>query len=308
MWRGPGWRLQPVEGARGPAGSGGAYGCQRTERTGLHCYSPFRVRHLQGRAQHLVVLLIELPYKIHMPKDAHKKALPPEPRQNRILGSLPAADYARLLPDLKLVEMPLRWTVSESGDHVNFLHFPVSGIVSLIYTLEDGSSSETALVGNEGLVGISIFMGGESMPASTEVQSAGKAYRLGRSVMKREFSLGGRLQHLALLFTQALMSQTAQTAVCNQHHSLEQKVCRWLLMSIDRLDSNEVVITQEMIGKLLGVRRESVTQIVGLLETSGSIARSRGRITVTDRPKLEERACECYAVVKAEYTRLLPSR
>jgi len=213
-----------------------------------------------------------------------------------------------LLPELKLVEMPLQWTMSESGDHVNYLHFPISGIVSLIYTLEDGSSSETALVGNEGLVGISIFMGGESLPTSTEVQSAGKAYRLSRKVMKQEFSLGGQLQRVALLFTQALMSQTSQMAVCNQHHSLEQQLCRWLLMSMDRLKSNEIVITQEVIGKLLGVRRESVTQIAGLLQKSGIIARARGRITVVDRPKLEERACECYAAVKAEYARLLPSR
>jgi len=242
-----------------------------------------------------------------MSKNSQKPALPPEPRQNRILASLPAKDYARLLPDLKLVEMPLRWTVSESGDHVNFLHFPISGIVSLIYTLEDGSSSETALVGSEGLVGISIFMGGESMPTSTEVQSAGQAYRLSRAVMKREFSLGGQLQHLALLFTQALMSQTAQTAVCNQHHSLEQQVCRWLLMSMDRLNSNVVVITQDLIGKLLGVRRESVTQIAGQLEKCGVIERGRGRITAVDRSKLEELACECYTVVNAEYARLLPS-
>jgi len=212
-----------------------------------------------------------------------------------------------LLPDLKLVEMPLGWTVAESGDHVNFVYFPISGIVSLIYTLEDGSSSETALVGKEGVVGISIFMGGESMPSSTEVQSAGKAYRLSRKLMKQEFSLAGHLQQVALLFTQALMSQTAQTAVCNQHHSLEQQVCRWLLTSMDRLDSNVIVITQEMIGKLLGVRRESVTQIAGQLQKSGVIERGRGRITVVDRPKLEELACECYSVVKAEYDRLLLS-
>ncbi len=157
--------------------------------------------------------------------------------------------------------------MSESGDHVNFMHFPTSGMVSLIYSLEDGSSSETALVGNEGLVGISIFMGGESMPTSTEVQSAGHAYRLSRKVMKHEFALGGQLQRLALLFTQALIAQTSQTAVCNQHHSLEQKICRWLLMSVDRSHGNELLITQEAIGNLLGVRRESVTQIAGQLQT-----------------------------------------
>lgn len=233
-------------------------------------------------------------------------ASPPDPKQNRILAALPARDYARLLPDLELVEMPLEWTMSESGDHVNYLHFPTSGSVSLICSLEDGSSSETALVGDEGLVGISIFMGGESMPTSTEVQSAGNAYRLSRKVMKREFSLGGELQHIALLFTQALICQTSQTAVCNQHHSLDQQMCRWLLMSMDRLHDNEVTITQQMIGKLLGVRRESVTQTVGQLEKDGLIVHTCGRITVVDRLKLERRVCECYAVDKDEYERLLP--
>ena len=243
-----------------------------------------------------------------MSKNIHGPVSTPDPKQNHILASLPAKDYARLLPELVLVEMPLQWTMSESGDHVNFLHFPIAGIVSLIYTLEDGSSSETALVGNEGLVGISIFMGGESMPSSTEVQSAGQAYRLCSKVMKREFALGGQLQHIALLFTQAMICQTSQMAVCNQHHSLEQQVCRWFLMTMDRLNSNEIVITQEMIGKLLGVRRESVTQIAGLLQKNGIITRHRGRIYVVDRPQLEERSCECYAVVKAEYARLLPFR
>ena len=157
-----------------------------------------------------------------------------------------------MLPDLELVEMPLGWTMSESGDHVNFLHFPTSGIVSLIYSLEDGSSSETALVGNEGMVGISIFMGGESMPSSTEVQSPGEAYRLARKVMKREFALGGQLQHVALLFTQALICQTSQTAVCNQHHSVDQQMCRWLLMSIDRMHDSGLTVTQGMIAKLTG--------------------------------------------------------
>jgi CRP-like cAMP-binding protein len=238
--------------------------------------------------------------------EATDSKAPSDPKQNRILAALPATDYARLLPDLEFVEMPLGWTMSESGDHVNFLHFPTSGIVSLIYALEDGSSSEIALVGNEGMVGISIFMGGESMPSSTEVQSAGDAYRLSRKVMKKEFALGGRLQHLALLYTQALICQTSQTAVCNQHHELDQQLCRWLLMSADRLHGNELVVTQEMIANLLGVRRPSVTLGLGLLQTDGLIATSRGHITVVDRPGLEKRVCECYAVVKEEYERLLP--
>lgn len=243
-----------------------------------------------------------------MTKNKTPSSLPPDPKLNRMLASLPARDYDRLLPDLELVEMPLGWTMSESGDHVNYLHFPTSGIVSLIYSLEDGSSSETALVGNEGLVGISIFMGGESMPTSTEVQSAGHAYRLCRKVMKREFSLGGQLQHVALLFTQALIAQTSQTAVCNQHHSLDQKMCRWLLMTLDRSDSNVLTVTQETIGKLLGVRRESVTQVLGQFQKDHLIERARGRITVLDRTKFEKRVCECYAVVQDEYERLLPSK
>ncbi|MCQ9378066.1 Crp/Fnr family transcriptional regulator [Methyloversatilis sp. XJ19-49] len=240
-------------------------------------------------------------------KDA-ESASPPDPTANRILASLPDKDFARLLPDLELVEMPIGWTLSESGDHVNFLHFPVSGIVSLLYSLEDGSSSETALVGKEGMVGISIFMGGESMPTSTEVQSAGKAYRLSRKVMQNEFGLGGHLQALSLLFTQAMICQTAQNAVCNQHHELAQQMCRWLLMSIDRLDGCKLPVTQERVAKLLGVRRESVTQTLGSLEKEGLIARSRGLITVVKRSKMEERVCECYGVVKDEYDRLLPAR
>ena len=234
------------------------------------------------------------------------KELHDDPKNNRILAALPAADYERLMPDLQFVPMPLGWTLSESGDHVDFLHFPTTGIVSLIYDLEDGSSSEIALVGNEGMVGISIFMGGESMPSGTVVQSAGTAYRLSRKIMKREFALGGRLQILALLYTQALIAQTSQTAVCNQHHSVEQQLCRWLLMSADRLHQNELVITQELISNLLGVRRESITQTASKLKKAGVISYSRGRMTILDRPKLEERACECYLTVKREYDRLLP--
>ena len=230
----------------------------------------------------------------------------PNPRTNRILAALPAKDFARLLPHLELVDMPLGWTISESGDHVNFLHFPISGIVSLIYALEDGSSSEVALVGNEGLIGISIFMGGESMPSSTEVQCVGKAFRLDRKIMKQEFALGGQLQHLALLYTQALISQTSQTAVCNQHHTLDQRLCRWLLMTVDRLHETEVIITQEIIAKLLGVRRESITETVGQLQRDGAIERSRGRLNIVDRAGIETRVCECYEMVKSEYERLLP--
>lgn len=234
------------------------------------------------------------------------KPAAPDPKQNQILAALPKSEYERLLPDLELVAMPLGWTMSESGDHVNYLHFPISGIVSLIYALEDGSSSEIALVGNEGLVGISIYMGGESLPSSTEIQSPGQAYRLSRKVMKHEFAQGGQLQHLALLYTQALICQTSQAAVCNQHHSVEQQFSRWLLMSFDRLHSSRMTITQEQISHLLGVRRESVTQTAGKLQKEGLITKARGSITVVDRAKLEERTCECYAAVKSECERLLP--
>lgn len=231
---------------------------------------------------------------------------PPEPKANRILGALPEADYARLLPDLEYIALPLGMTMSESGDHVNFLHFPTSGIISLIYDLQDGSSSEIALVGNEGMIGISIFMGGESMPSSTVVQSVGDAYRLSRNVMKQEFARGGQLQHLALLYTQALIAQTSQTAVCNQHHSLDQQLCRWLLMSADRLHENKLVVTQELIAHLLGVRRESISMAAGELQKEGLITYARGLIRITDRPRLEQRVCECYMSVRHEYARLLP--
>ncbi len=241
-----------------------------------------------------------------MPNTPNKDDQLPSPKLNHILASLPAEDYERILPDLKLIDMPLGWTMSESGDHISYLDFPVSGIVSLMYSLEDGSTSETALVGCEGMIGISIYMGGESMPSSTEVQTAGQAYRLSRKVMKREFALGGKLQHLSLLFAQALICQTSQTAVCNQHHSVEQQMCRWMLMSLDRLKTDELLITQEAVGRLLGVRRESVTQTVSLLQKDDLIQRGRGRIKILDRVKLEKRACECYAAVRDEYERLLP--
>jgi CRP-like cAMP-binding protein len=229
-----------------------------------------------------------------------------DPRQNLILASLPAADYERILPYLELIDMPLGWTISEAGDHVKYLLFPTSGIISLIYNLENGASSEVAVVGNEGMIGISIYMGGESMPSSTEVQSAGQAYRLSRNIMKREFALGGKLQVISLLFTQALIAQTFQTAVCNQHHSLDQQLCRWLLMSMDRLHEDKLLITQGLIAKLLGVSRESVSSVASSLQKDGLISYSRGQITVLNRAELEKRVCECYQVVTEEYQRLLP--
>ena len=233
---------------------------------------------------------------------------PHNPQQNHLLAALPAADYARLAPDLELIPMPLGWAVYEFGGHLGYLYFPTTSIVSLLYVMESGASAEIALTGNEGLVGISLFMGGESTPSRAVVQSAGNGYRLKAGVLKREFALGGTLQHLALRYTQALITQMAQTAVCNRHHALDQQLCRWLLLSLDRLQSNELLMTQELIANMLGVRREGVTEAAGKLQAEGLIHYSRGHITIVDRAKLERRVCECYAVVKKEYDRLLPVR
>jgi len=202
--------------------------------------------------------------------------------------------------------MPLGWVIYESGGPLNYLYFPATSIVSLLYVMESGASAEIAITGNEGLVGISLFMGGESTPSRAVVQSAGEGYRLRAGVLKKEFALGGRLQYLALRYTQALITQMAQTAVCNRHHALEQQLCRWLLLSLDRLPGNELRMTQELIANMLGVRREGVTEAAGKLQAEGLIRYSRGQITVLDRPGLERRVCECYAVVKKEYDRLLP--
>ena len=231
---------------------------------------------------------------------------PHNPKQNHLLAALPVGDYARLLPDLELIPMPLGWAVYESGGHLGYLYFPTTSIVSLLYVMESGASAEIAITGNEGLVGISLFMGGESTPSRAVVQSAGNGYRLKASVLKREFALGGDLQHLALRYTQALITQMAQTAVCNRHHSLEQQLCRWLLLSLDRLPGDELLMTQELIANMLGVRREGVTEAAGRLQAEGLINYSRGHIKILDRPALEKRVCECYAVVKKEFDRLLP--
>ncbi|MDP2240649.1 MAG: Crp/Fnr family transcriptional regulator [Burkholderiales bacterium] len=233
---------------------------------------------------------------------------PHSPQQNHILAALPAADYVRLLPDLELMPMPLGRVVYESGGPMGYLYFPTTSIVSKFYVMESGASAEIEITGNEGLVGISLFMGGENTPAQSVVHSAGHGYRIKADIMKREFARGGQLQHLALRFAQALITQMAQTAVCNRHHTLDQQLCRRLLLSLDRLPCNELVMTQELISNMLGVRREGVTEAAGKLQADGLIHYSRGHISVLDRAKLEDRACECYAVVKNEYSRLLPGR
>ena len=231
---------------------------------------------------------------------------PHNPKQNHLLAALPAVDYSRLAPDLELIPMPLGWAVYESGSRLSYLYFPTTSIVSLLYVMANGASAEIAITGNEGLVGISLFMGGESTPSRAVVQSAGNAYRLRANILKREFALGGNLQHLSLRYTQALITQMAQTAVCNRHHALEQQLCRWLLLSLDRLSGNELTMTQELIANMLGVRREGVTEAAGKLQAAGLIQYGRGHIKVLDRARLEKRVCECYAVVKKEFERLLP--
>jgi CRP-like cAMP-binding protein len=228
-----------------------------------------------------------------------------DPKTNYLLAALPDAEWQRWLPQLELVEMPLAQVVYESGATLSHVYFPTTAIVSLLYVLEDGASAEIAIVGNEGLVGISLFMGGESTPSRAVVQSAGQGFRLKSSVIKHEFKRAPVL-HLLLRYTQALITQMSQTAVCNRHHSLDQQLCRWLLLSLDRLQGDELVMTQELISNMLGVRREGVTAAALHLQAAGLIRYARGHITVLDRPALERRSCECYAVVKKEYDRLLP--
>jgi len=231
---------------------------------------------------------------------------PHDSRQNHLLAALPPAEYERLLPDLEWVSMPLGHVLYEPGVQMRHVYFPTTCIVSLLYVMEDGSSAEIAVVGNEGVVGVSLFMGGESTTSRAVVQSAGHAYRLKAQLLKDEFFRAGPMQRLLLRYTQALLTQMAQTAVCNRHHSLDQQFCRWLLLSLDRLSSNELVMTQELIANMLGVRREGVTEAAGNVQRAGLISYNRGRITVLDRPGLEARACECYSVVKKEFDRLLP--
>src|SRR5512147_2886997 len=228
-----------------------------------------------------------------------------DPRQNRLLAALPESEWARWQPHLELVNMPLGRVLYESGGKLSHVYFPTTAIVSLLYVMEDGASAEIAVVGRDGVVGVSLFMGGESTTSRAVVQSAGCGYRLKSSLMMQEFNRGGPVLHLLLRYTQALITQMAQTAVCNRHHSLDQQLCRWLLLSLDRLSTDELVMTQELIANMLGVRREGVTGAAGKLQKLGVIRYSRGKITVLDRPQLERLSCECYAVVKHETDRLL---
>ena len=227
------------------------------------------------------------------------------PTQNHLLAALPGAEFNRLSAHLELVPMPLGEALYESGGRLQHVYFPTTSIVSLLYVLEDGASAEIAVVGNEGILGISLFMGGETTPSRAVVQSAGFGYRLKAQLLKNEFNRAGPVLHLLLRYTQALITQMTQTAVCNRHHSVEQQLCRWLLLSLDRLSTDSLTMTQELIANMLGVRREGVTEAAGNLQRAGLIRYSRGRIEVLDRPGLEQAVCECYAVVKTEFDRLL---
>jgi len=230
---------------------------------------------------------------------------PGNPNQNRLLAALPTAEFERLAPRLELVPLLLGEMLYEPGEQLEHAYFPVSAIVSLHYVMATGASASVAGVGSEGVVGISLFMGGESTPSSAVVQTAGHAYRLERRLLKQEFDRCGPMQRLLLRYTQALMAQMTQTAVCNRHHSVEQQLCRWLLVTLDRVPSGQIVMTQELVAGMLGVRREGITEAAGRLQHAGIIRNRRGHIAVLERAGLETRVCECYAVVKKEFGRLL---
>jgi len=229
------------------------------------------------------------------------------PLQNYLLDALPEAELDCFRPYLELVELPLGQVLYESGELLKNVYFPTTSIISLLYVMEDGSSAEIAVVGNEGILGVSLFMGGETTPSRAIVQSAGYGYKLKSKLLKHEFDRNGAMMRLLLRYTQALITQMAQTAVCNRHHTIEQQLCRWLLLSLDRLASDELTMTQDLIANMLGVRREGVTESAGRLQRDGLIEYSRGHIKVIDRLGLEARSCECYRVVKDEFDRLLPS-
>lgn len=232
----------------------------------------------------------------------------PDPKRNHLLANIPPAVLERWRPQLERVDMPLGLVLYEAGSTQSHVYFPTTAIVSLLYVMQTGASAETSVVGREGIVGIALFMGGETTPSRAVVQTAGEAYRLKADVMKEAFDQGGPVMHLLLRYTQALITQMAQTAVCNRHHTVDQQLCRWLLLNLDRLPTNELIMTQDLIARMLGVRREGVTETALKLQHANLIRYTRGRITVLDRPGLEQRACECYAVVRKEYDRLLPDK
>jgi CRP-like cAMP-binding protein len=225
---------------------------------------------------------------------------------NHLLAALPENEWQRWQPELELIDLKLGQVLYESGGKMQHVYFPIDAIVSLLFVLENGSSAEIAVVGNEGIVGVSLFMGGETTPSRAVVQSAGKCLRLSAQILKNEFNKSLPVMHLLLRYTQALITQMTQTAVCNRHHSLDQQLCRWLLLSMDRLTGSHLLMTQELIANMLGVRREGVTEAAGRLQKAGLIKYARGKIDVIDRVGIEKRSCECYAVVKKEYDRLLP--
>lgn len=229
----------------------------------------------------------------------------PSPSQNHLLAALPPQEFGSISEHLELVPMPLGKMLYEPNEQLCFAYFPTTCIISLLYIIDSGASAETAGVGNEGMVGISLFMGGDTTPSSAVVKTAGQAYRLSRHILKQEFSKAGFFQNILLRYTQALMTQMAQTAVCNRHHSVEQQLCRWLLLTLDRQPTNELLMTQELIASLLGVRREGITEAAGELQRAGFISYRRGHISVLNRVGLESRTCECYEVVKTEILRLL---
>jgi CRP-like cAMP-binding protein len=246
--------------------------------------------------------------KTYFTSEPKKRAAcaPHTPRQNHLLAALPPEDLERLLPDLKPVPLPLGWNIYGARDQTKYVYFLAEGIVCRVYTMESGASTETGVTGREGVVGIPSFLGGGTMPGEDVVLVTGYAYRLSEQLLRDEFNRGGPMHHLLLRYTQTLMTQIAQTVVCNRHHSLEQQFCRWLLICLDRLPSRELIMTQELIGNMLGVRREGITEAAGNLQNAGLIEYHRGHINVLDRPGLEARVCECYAVVKKECGRLLP--
>jgi CRP-like cAMP-binding protein len=225
---------------------------------------------------------------------------------NHLLAALPANEWLRWQSELELIDLKLGQVLYESGGKMQHVYFPVDAIVSLLFVLENGASAEIAVVGNEGIVGVSLFMGGETTPSRAVVQSAGKCVRLNAQTLKNEFKNSLPVMHLLLRYTQALLTQMTQTAVCNRHHSLDQQLCRWLLLSMDRLTGTHLIMTQELIANMLGVRREGVTEAAGRLQKAGLISYARGKIDVIDRAGIEARTCECYGVVKKEYDRLLP--